>query len=59
MEQRYIIRDREAGNYIDSFNTLEEAKEVIAMYEEADKADECYEEDFYEIYDSVKGEIVR
>ena len=34
-----IIQDREAGNYIDEFVSLEEAQEVLAQYEEQDKKD--------------------
>lgn len=45
----YIIRDREAGNIIDMFYTLADAENELRKYEEADKADGTYEEDFYEI----------
>lgn len=49
MKAMYVIRDREAGNVIDSFNTLEEAQMELARYEESDKQDGIYEENFYEI----------
>lgn len=55
---RFITRDREAGNEIERFATLEEAKKAIKSYEEIDKAEETYTEDFYEIYDSEKEESV-
>lgn len=55
---KYWTRDREAGNKIESFATLEEAREAIANYEEQDKADDAYTEDFYEIYDEENEEIV-
>lgn len=45
----YIIQDREAGNVIDSFNTIEEAEKALIEYEEQDKKDGIYEENFYEI----------
>ena len=48
----YIIQDREAGNYVDGFNTIEEAQEVLAKYEEQDKKDWVYVEDCYEIVDA-------
>lgn len=48
---RYWTRDREAGNKIESFTTLEEAREAIKGYEEQDKKDRTFEADFYEIYD--------
>jgi len=49
---RYIIRDREAGNIIDSFNTINEARDVLIKYEECDKKEGIYTPDFYEIHDS-------
>lgn len=47
---KYWTRDREAGNKIDCFDTLEEAQAAITEYEEADKKDGSYSADFYEIY---------
>lgn len=56
---RYIIRDRETGRgEIEAFATIEEAKKKIEEYEEQDKADGTYEENFYEIYDTEKEEII-
>lgn len=45
----YIIRDREAGNEIDEFETMEEALEELARYEEIDRMAGNYTPDFYEI----------
>ena len=53
-----VIRARDTGDKIESFNTLDEAKETLARYQEQDKTDGLYEEDFYEIYDGEKEEIV-
>lgn len=55
---RYITRDREAGNVIDYFSSLAEARKAIEAYERSDKAEDIYEENFYEIYDSKAEEIV-
>lgn len=44
-----IIRDRETGTLIGEFATVEEAKAELQKYEEQDKADGSYEEDFYEL----------
>ena len=44
-----VIRDREAGNVIEHFNTVEEAQKEIERYEEQDKKYGTYSEDFYEI----------
>lgn len=45
----YIIRDREAGNEIARFNSLAEAEQELRAYEEADKNEGTFTEDFYEI----------
>lgn len=55
-DKRYIVRDREAGNKITSFDTYEEAEKEIKKYEAQDKKDGFYEEDFYEIYDNGSNE---
>ena len=47
-----VIRDREAGNVITEFETVEEAKKELEKYEAQDKKDGVYVEDFYEIYDT-------
>ena len=41
--------DREAGNKIEEFSTIEEAKEAIAAYEEEDRKDGTYTPNFYDI----------
>lgn len=43
--------DREAGNKIEAFNTIEEALKAIAAYEAEDKRDGTYTPDFYDIVD--------
>lgn len=48
-KEKYIIRDREAGNEIDEFDTMEEALEELARYEEIDRMGGDYTPDFYEI----------
>lgn len=45
----YIIRDREAGNEIARFSSLAEAEQELRAYEEADKNEGNFTEDFYEI----------
>lgn len=46
---KYIIQDREAGNRIDSFQSLEEAEKALSEYEESDKNENTYTPNFYEI----------
>ena len=54
----FKVRDRQGGNVIDSFDSLEAAMYTLNEYEDADKLDGIYEENFYEIFDSSKDEIV-
>lgn len=56
--KKYIIRDREAGNVIDSFNTLNEAKAELNAYEKEDMDDGTYTPDFYEIVEEDKDVYV-
>ena len=51
---KYIIRDREAGNVIDTFATLHEAEQAFTKYETDDKKDGIFKKDFYEIYLQTK-----
>ena len=46
---RYAVRDKEAGNIIDVFSSLREAKNALKEYEDEDKKNDEYTEDFYEI----------
>ena len=51
----HIIRDKEAGNVIEGFNSFGEAKASLERYEKNDKKAGYYVSDFYEI---VEYEIV-
>lgn len=55
----YVTRDREAGNVIDYFPSVGAAEAALREYEEADKKEGTYEEDFYEVasieINDVKG----
>ena len=46
---KYIIQCRENGDLIEEVETLEKAKEILNKYEDDDKKDGIYEENFYEI----------
>ena len=48
--KNFIIQDSEAGNFIESFNTLIEAKNKLIEFENKDKKDGIYTPNFYEIY---------
>lgn len=54
----FEIRDRQGGNIIDSFDSLEAAMYALNEYEETDKLEGIYEENFYEIFDTINNEIV-
>lgn len=54
----FEIRDRQGGNIIDSFDSLEAAMYALNEYEEADKLEGIYEENFYKIFDTINNEIV-
>lgn len=49
--KKLYTADRETGTFIEECNSIEEAKELIAQYEEQDKINDVYEEDFYTIVD--------
>lgn len=50
---RFYTANREAGTFIDEFDTYEEAKKAIEEYEAQDKTDGIYEADFYGEYPKV------
>ena len=46
---KYITQDREAGNRIESFDTLADAEHAIELYEEDDMREGAYTPNFYEV----------
>ena len=50
MEKIYTA-DRETGTFIEECSSIGEAERLIAQYEESDKAEGIYEENFYDIVD--------
>lgn len=48
---RFITRDSEAGNPIESFTALEDAMFAVEGYIREDKCCDTFTEDFYEIFD--------
>ena len=45
----YVTADREAGNTIEVFATFEEAAGAIGGYEDEDRQNDCFTEDFYSV----------
>lgn len=46
---KIFTADREAGNKIEEFSSIEEAQKTIIAYEEEDKKDGTYTPDFYDV----------
>jgi hypothetical protein len=49
--EKLFTADRETGTFIEEIKSVKEGKELIAQYEEQDKIDGTYEENFYCIVD--------
>ena len=56
--KRFIVRESEAGNDIDSFDTPEEAIECVDKFEQQDEEDGTYVAGFYEVYDNESEKII-
>ena len=50
----YIIQDSISGNFIEHFETFQEAEIALKNYETEDKKDGIFVEDFYEIKEILK-----
>lgn len=48
---KYFTADKETGTVIDEVSSVAEGKKLIASYEQDDKNDGVYEENFYDIVD--------
>lgn len=51
MSKRIYTADRETGTFIEECNSVQDALARITSYEEQDKLDGSYEEDFYDVVD--------
>jgi len=58
MKNRYTLRDAVAGNPFEDFDKLSQAVSQLVAHEIDDKNDGIYTDDFYEIYDNKKEEII-
>lgn len=47
--EKWVIRDREAGNIIDYFASEVDANTTLKSYEQQDYRDGVYTPDFYEV----------
>ena len=48
-KMKYVIQDKEAGNIIDQFSSLESAEKTLNEFEYSDKLEGIFKLDFYEI----------
>ena len=46
---KFYTADRETGTFIEAFDSYHEAVDAIKRYEESDKEEGTYTEDFYEV----------
>lgn len=58
-KMKFYTADRETGTFIDEVKTIEEGLELIKQYEEDDKEEGAYQEDFYDIVDENHCHIDR
>lgn len=48
---------RETGDFIEKVNSIQEGKDLIKAYEEIDKNEDCYEDNFYAIVNENHEEV--
>jgi len=56
--KKYIIQDKEAGNVIDSFDSLENAKTALGYYVAQDILNDVFQPEFYEIKEEYGFEVI-
>ena len=44
-----VVRNRETGTIIEQVDSFEEGEELVEKFESEDRADNIYEENFYEV----------
>jgi hypothetical protein len=49
--KKYYTADRETGTFLEECRSISEGKEIIKLYEQEDKMNNCYEENFYCVVD--------
>ena len=49
--KKFYTANRETGTFIDEVSSIKQGMDMIAIYEWTDKANDCYEPDFYDIVD--------
>lgn len=57
-KMKYYTADKEAGNKIEAFNTVEEALKAIAAYEAEDEKNDTYTPDFYDVVNEDHESVI-
>lgn len=55
---KFYTADRQTWTIIDEFDSIEEAREAILSYEEDDRNNDWYEDDFYDIIDETNRSVM-
>ena len=55
---KYQVRVKENGEVLEEFTTIEECEDNILEQEEADIDNGSYDENWYEIYDTIDDVVV-
>lgn len=50
--------NKETGTFIDKVDTVKQGLDMIAVYEWEDKANDCYEPDFYDVVDENHCSVI-
>ena len=58
VEECYIIKVKKSGVELQTFDHIEDARECISSFEDVDIIEDCYTENYYEIYDSLINKII-
>lgn len=58
MKKKLFVADRLTGNFIEEVKSYQEGLELIAGYEEQDKKEGTYEENFYDIVDEEHCTVI-
>lgn len=55
---KIYVADKETGTFIEEVESIYEGEKLIDMYEEQDKIDGSYEDDFYDIVNENRESLI-
>jgi len=56
--KKYSVRSSQTADIFGEFDSIEDARAYIEEYERQDRINDCYERNFYEIYDNTSREVI-